>query len=144
MEFVFFKSGCNKKMVPCGTLFKSCMCCLILRKHLFFLESVSFHHEVFDVSSFRLVLGVYIVHVVIFIKKYLVNMFRISFSDFLRILTMTTLKMLEKSCHVNFFQFDKQKCKSSKDQKHHQQHLKKNKLCGVFGFLIIHIIYHQT
>ena len=35
-----------------------------------FSEHVSFHHEMFDVTSFRLVLGVYIVHIVIFIKKY--------------------------------------------------------------------------
>ena len=72
-----------------------------------FLESVSFHHEMFDVTSFRLVLGVYIVHVVIFIKKYLLNLFRISFCDLLKILIMIILKLLEKLCNVNFFKFDK-------------------------------------
>ena len=79
---------------------------LEFQKNLF-LFSVSFHHEMFDVNSFRLVLGVYIVHVLIFIKKYLVNLFRISFCDLLKILKMIILKMLENLCHVNFFKFDK-------------------------------------
>ena len=48
------------------------------------LESISFHYEMFDVTSFRLVLGVYIVHVVIFIKKYQIYLFRIFLCDLLR------------------------------------------------------------
>ena len=65
-------------MVLDGNFFKSCKCSWIFLK-TFFLESVSFHHEMFDVTSFRLVLVVYIVEVVIFIKYYLLYMFRISF-----------------------------------------------------------------
>ena len=42
----------------------------------------------FDVTSFRLVLGVYIVHVVIFINKCLLNLFRVIFCDLLKILIM--------------------------------------------------------
>ena len=68
----------HKKMVIGGTLLKSCKCSWIFRK-IIFLESVSFHHEMFDVTNFRLFLGVYIVHVVFFIQKNLVNLFRISF-----------------------------------------------------------------
>ena len=37
-------------------------------KNFFFLESVSFNHEMFNVTNFRLVLGVCIVYVMIFIK----------------------------------------------------------------------------
>ena len=36
---------------------------------LFFLESVCFHLDMFDVTKFRLVLAVCNVHVVLFIKK---------------------------------------------------------------------------
>ena len=52
--------------------------CSKLLPNLFFLERVSFHHEKFDVTNFRLLLGVGINHVVIFIKKYLVNLYRIA------------------------------------------------------------------
>ena len=60
----------------------------------FFLESVSFHHEMFDATNFRLVLGVVIVHVVIFINKYLVKLYRISFWELQKILIMIILKLL--------------------------------------------------
>ena len=70
-----------------------------LEKKTIFLESVSFHHEMFDINSFRLVLGVHIVLVLIFIKKYLVNLFSISFCDLLKILLIIILKMLEKLCN---------------------------------------------
>ena len=78
-------------------------------KNLFFLESVSFHYEMFDVTNLRLVLGVCTVQVVIFIKKYLVKLFRIKFWELIKILIMIILKILEKLCHVNFFKFDLKK-----------------------------------
>ena len=59
-----------------------------------FLERVSFHHEMFDVTNFRLVLGVCIVNVVIFIKRKNVNLFRIGFCELLKIPIMIILKML--------------------------------------------------
>ena len=71
-----------------------------------FLESVSFYLEMFDVTIIRLVLVVCNVHVVIFIKKYPVNLFRISFCELLKILLMLILKMLEKLCLVFFFRSD--------------------------------------
>ena len=42
----------------------------------------------FDWTTFGLEIGVDIVQAVIFIKKYLENMFTISFIDFLKIVTM--------------------------------------------------------
>ena len=50
----------------------------------------------FDWTTFGLDIGGCIVHAVIFIKKYLVNMFTISFNDFLKILIMVILTMLKK------------------------------------------------
>ena len=71
----FKKHCCNKKMVLGGNLFKSFKCSWIFTKTFFLLlESVSFHHEMINVTSFKIVLGVYIVHLVIFIKKYSVNL----------------------------------------------------------------------
>ena len=61
-------------------------------------ESVLYHCELFDWTSFGLDIGNCIVHVVIFIKKYLVNLFTISFNEFLKILTMVILAMLTKIC----------------------------------------------
>ena len=87
---------------------------LDFQENLFSFLSVSFHHEMFDLTSFRLFLGVCIVHVVIFIKKHLVNLFSISFCELLKILVMIILKNLKKLCHASFFKFDKKKCKLSK------------------------------
>ena len=70
---------CLKKIVLGGTLLKHCKCILIFRN--FFS-----HHEFFDVTNSRLVLTICIVYVVIFIQKYLVNLFRISFGELLKIL----------------------------------------------------------
>ena len=67
-----------------------------------FLESVSFHLEIFYVNKFRLVLGICYVHVRIFINKYLVNLFRMNFCDLLNILIMIVLIMIEKWCLVFF------------------------------------------
>ena len=90
------------------------------------MESVSFHHEMFDVTNFRLVLGVCIVHVVIFINKYLVNLYRIRFCELLKILIMIILKMLEKLCNVNFFKLDKKNVNhKKKNGKHNPERLKK-------------------
>ena len=55
------------------------------------LESVSFYYKMVDVNNVRLVLGVCIVHVVIFLKKYLVSLFSISFCELLKILTVPVL-----------------------------------------------------
>ena len=59
------KNGVAKKMVLGGTLFKSCKCSSSFLKTYFFSESVSFDHEIMDLTNFRLVLGICIVHVVI-------------------------------------------------------------------------------
>ena len=56
-----------KKMVLWRTLHKSCKCSWILGN--FFLESVSFYLEMFDVNNFRLVLVVCNVHVVNLYQK---------------------------------------------------------------------------
>ena len=60
------------------------------------MESVSFHHEMFDVTNFRLVLGICIVHVVIFIKKYLVKLYRIRFCELLKILIIQVDTFISK------------------------------------------------
>ena len=76
------KRGCIKKVSGLDFAQKSSW---IFRKTLIF-ESVSYHHEMFDVTNIILVPGVCIVHVVIFIKNYLVNLFRISSCELLKIL----------------------------------------------------------
>ena len=60
-----------------------------------FSESVLCHCEMFDWTIFGLGIGVCIVHAVIFINKYLVNMFTISFIDFFKILIMLILTMMK-------------------------------------------------
>ena len=67
-----------------------------------FPESVVCHCEMFYWTSFGLDIGVCNAHVVIFIKKYLVNLFKISFNDFLKILSMVILAMLTNFCLVSF------------------------------------------
>ena len=47
----------------------------------------------------------------VFHKKYLLNLFRISFCDLLNILKMIIMKYFEKLSDVNFFKFNKKKCK---------------------------------
>ena len=57
------------------------------------MESVSFNHEKFDITYFGLVLAVCNVQEIIFIKKYLVYFFRISFfCEFLNILIIINLQ----------------------------------------------------
>ena len=73
-------------MVQGGTLLNSCIVQLDYQEN----------HELFGVTNFGLVLGVCIVHVVIFINKYLVNFFRISFCELLKIIKMIILIMLTK------------------------------------------------
>ena len=67
------------KMVLCGTLLKRLSAFIFSGKAGFFLESVSFHSLMLGANNFRLVLGNCIVIAMIFIKKYIVNIFRISF-----------------------------------------------------------------
>ena len=79
--FCFFMVGfkklcCITKMVCMGTSLKSCKCSCIFRKPFL---SVSFLLEMFDLTNCRLFLVIRNVHVVIYIKKYLVYLFRISF-----------------------------------------------------------------
>ena len=50
----------------------------------------------FDVTNFRLVLGICIVHVVIFIKKYLVKLYRIRFCELLKILIIQVDTFISK------------------------------------------------
>ena len=110
-------------MVLSGTLFKSSKVQLDFQKKKLFSWKVS----LFTMKCFMwLVLGNCIVHAVIFSNKYLVNLFRTSFCEFLKklILILIIFKMLERLWHVNFFKFIK-KCKLSKNQKHHWQRLKK-------------------
>ena len=71
---LFDKTVLHKKMVPYGTLLKNCKC----RKPFLLFLSVFWHIEMFDLTNFRLVLVICHVHVVIFIQKYLVYLFRIS------------------------------------------------------------------
>ena len=70
------------------------------------MESLSFHREMFVVTSFGIVLGVRIVHAVVFIKKNGEHFVKISFLELLKILIKIILKMLEKLCLVFFFRSD--------------------------------------
>ena len=71
----------------------------------------------FDVTSFRLVLGVYIVHVLIFIKKIFTKFVQDKFLGLLKILIMIMLKMLENLCHVYFIKSDKKNVNYEKTAK---------------------------
>ena len=90
---------------------------LDLWKNQVFLESVSFHGEMFCVTNFLLVLVICIVIAMIFIKKTLINLFRISFYNLLKIIHMINLAMLEKLCLVFFFKHAKTKfiCQKSEN-----------------------------
>ena len=53
-----------------------------------YLLSISFLREMFGVTNFEIVLGLCTVHVVIFSEKYIVNLFRISFCELLKMLIL--------------------------------------------------------
>ena len=89
------KMGCIKKMVLGGSLLKVQF---DFQENLFFFGNVSFQFEIFYVTNFKLVLVVCNVQLVIFINKYLVNLFRISFCELLMILILNFLNMLDKLC----------------------------------------------
>ena len=73
-----------KKMVLGGTLLSA----VGFSGKANFLESVSVHLDIFYMNNFRLALIVCNVHVVIFIKTYLVNLFRISFCELLTLVAL--------------------------------------------------------
>ena len=89
---------------------------LDLRKKTSFLESVSFHVEMFCLTSFLLVLVICIVIAMIFMKKTLINLFRISFYNLLKIIHMINLAMLKKLCLVFFFKHAKTKFSCQKSE----------------------------
>ena len=95
---------CTKIIEHCGTLLKSVCAVRFLGKPR---ESFSFHHEVFCVTNFGLVLHIFIVNAMIFMKKTLINLFRITFYKVVKIINMIYLAMLLKLCLVFFFKFDK-------------------------------------
>ena len=97
--------SCTKIIVHGGTLLKSFSAVGFLEKPSFW-ESVSFHREMFCVTNFLLVLCICIVNAMIFIKKTLINLFRISFYNLLKIIHVINLAMLEKLCLVFFFKSD--------------------------------------
>ena len=97
--------SCTKIIVHGRTLLKSVSAVGFTEKPSF-LESVSFHGEMFCVTNFWLVLVICIVIAMIFIKKTLINLFRISFYNLLKIIHMINLAMLEKLCLVFFFRSD--------------------------------------
>ena len=88
-----------------GTLLKS-LSAVGFSEKLSFWESVSYHQEMFGVTTFGLVLCICIVNAIIFIKKTLVNLFRISFYELLKIIKIIILAMLEKFWLVFFFKLD--------------------------------------
>ena len=71
-----------------------------------FLESVLFHREMFCATNFGIVLGFCIVHVLVFIKQYVVSMFRINFCEFLKILILIIFTMMTKLCLGDVFKGD--------------------------------------
>ena len=75
---------------------------LDFRKKTSFWESVSFHREMFCVTIFWLVLHICIVNAMIFIKKTLINLFRISFYNLLKIIHVINLAILKKLCLLVF------------------------------------------
>ena len=95
--------SCTKIIVHGRTLLKSVSAVGFTEKPSF-LESVSFHGEMFCVTNFWLVLVICIVIAMIFIKKKFINLFRISFYNLLKIIHMINLAMLEKLCLVFFLQ----------------------------------------
>ena len=102
-RWLSLKKLCTKIIVYGGTLLKS-VSAVGLSEKSFFLESVSFHREMFCVTNFGLVLRICIVNAMIFTKKTLINLFRISFYNLLKIIHVINLAMLEKLCLVFFLQ----------------------------------------
>ena len=94
-EFLFLDQTWNSLQVSYFSL-------TFFLEKLNYSDSVLCHCEMFD-TTFGLDIGVCIVHAVIFIKKYLVNMFTISFNDFSKILIRVSLTMLKILCFVSFF-----------------------------------------
>ena len=108
-KMVKFKNlSCTKIIVHGGTLLKSVSAVGFSEKSSF-LESVSFHREMFCPTNFLLIPRICIVNVMIFIKKILINLFRISFYNLLKIIHVINLAMLEKLCLVFFFKHAKTK-----------------------------------
>ena len=101
-------------------------------KKAHFSESILCHYDMFDQTTFGL--DVCIVHVVIFIKKYLVNMFKISFNDFLKILILVILTMLKSYAWFLF-----SKLQVIKKQKTSQAAYWKKGQREVFGFLFSYL-----
>ena len=95
------KLSCTKIIVHCGTLLKSVSAVGFSEKPSS-RESVSFHFEMFCATNFGLVLSICIVNAMIFIKKTLINLFRISFYKLLKIINVINLAMLEKLCLIYF------------------------------------------
>ena len=103
-------------------------------------ESVSFHREMFGVTIFGLVLRLCIVKEMIFIKKKLVNLFRISFYKLLKIINVIILAILTKLRLVFFFKFYKIKLSDKNPRKCICAY--KNMLkCMFFNFLSLNSFY---
>ena len=77
----------------------------LLKPH--FSERVLCPCEMFYWNTFRLDIGICIVHALIFIKKYLVNWFAISFNEFLKTLISVILAMLTNLSLVFFLLLSK-------------------------------------
>ena len=133
--FVFWWLGwkkrcCIRKMVLGGTLLKVVRAVGFSGK-LFFLKCLfSPCHAWCD-----LVLVICNVHVVIFIKKYLANLFTISFCEFLKILVMPILKTLETLCLILFQKWLKN-WRISKKIRTSRPAYEKNAQPAVLGFMI--------
>ena len=107
--------SCTKIILHGETLLKSVSAVGFSEKPSFW-ESVSFHREMFCLTNFLLVLRIYIVNAMIFIKKTLINLFRISFYNLLKIIHVVNLAMLEKLCLVFFFKHAKTKFSCQKSE----------------------------
>ena len=96
---------CTKIIEHGGTLLENVSAVGFLgeKKNIFFWKMPFFHCEMFCATNFGLVLCISIINALIFIKKTLINSFRISFYQLLKIIYMINLAMLVKLCL--FFQF---------------------------------------
>ena len=127
--------SCTKIIVHGGTLLKSVSAVRFSEKPSF-RESVSFRREMFFVTNFLLVLRICIVIAMIFIKKKtLIDLFRISFYNLLKILNMINLAMLEKLCLVFFIQTRLKNVKFKKISKHHTERFEKTLSVMFLDFL---------
>ena len=115
---------CTKIIVHGGTLLKSVSAVGFSEKPSFW-ESVSFCREMFCVTNFLLVLRICIVNAIIFIKKILINLFRISFYNLLKFIHVTNLAMLTKLCLVFFLQNRLKNGKFSKIREHNAERFEK-------------------